>query len=67
MGHPEMMMLIQTTATSIGVKPEIWPRMVSVDLTGPTPSGVPLKIKSPGCNSNKVDRFAMVSLTDQIR
>src|SRR5262249_1402152 len=34
--------------------------------TAATPSGVPVKIRSPGCSSNSVDRYAIVSATDQI-
>ncbi len=34
--------------------------------TAPTPSGVPVKIRSQGNSSKSVDRYATVSPTDQI-
>ena len=34
--------------------------------TAPTPSGVPMKIRSPGASSTSPERYAMVSATDQM-
>jgi len=58
---------LQTTRTDKGVRPSIFTTIVCPAATAPTPSGVPVKIRSPGCSVKSVDRFAMTSSTDQIR
>src|SRR6202043_1685690 len=37
-----------TTVVRRSSSPSIWPSITSPALTGPTPSGVPVKIRSPG-------------------
>ena len=57
---------IQTTITSISPTLCTPPDNLSPGSIGPTPAGVPVKIKSPPANSNDADRVAMISGTDQI-
>src|SRR5580698_7818299 len=47
---------LQTTRTLNSPSPSTPPFIVSPFTTAPTPSGVPVKIRSPGCSSNSVDR-----------
>ena len=58
---------LYTNLTAMPDKPSTLPVKVCPRTTAPTPSGVPLKIRSPGASANKVDKFAMVSLIDQIK
>ena len=46
----------QTTTTSSAPTPATVPRMRSPRCTAATPAGVPVKIRSPGCSVNRVDR-----------
>ena len=52
--------------TSSGSNPSIVARTACPRWIGPTPAGVPVKIRSPGANSTKVDNVAMISGTLQI-
>src|SRR5262249_25384329 len=56
----------QTTRTAHSPSPVTPPFITLPGTTAPTPSGVPVKIRSPVCNSNSVDKYAIVSATDQI-
>src|SRR5271167_2655078 len=49
--------------TSTGSTPAMVPRSVSPRRIGPTPDGVPVKIKSPGATSIYVESAAMMSAT----
>ena len=42
------------------------PSSISPHSSGPTPAGVPVKIKSPGHSSKKLERLEITSATDQI-
>lgn len=46
----------QTRRTSMLPTPSMAPCMTSPRSTAPTPAGVPVKMMSPGCNSNRPDR-----------
>lgn len=45
-----------TTLTARSPMPSIWPRSLSPRCTAPTPEGVPEKMTSPGCNTNRPER-----------
>src|SRR5271168_2314606 len=49
--------------TSTGSTPAMVPRSLSPRRIGPTPDGVPVKIKSPGATSIYVESAAMMSAT----
>src|SRR5688500_2111054 len=56
--------LIVVTSVSTPSTP---PSILSPGFNAATPAGVPVKIRSPGASSNKVDNSAMTSGTLQIR
>ena len=49
----------QSTRTAIDSSPSMRTLIVWPGFTAPTPSGVPVKIRSPGCSANSVDRLAI--------
>jgi len=56
----------QTMAMSISPSPSIPPRIACPARTGPTPSGVPVMMRSPGSSATEREAIAMTSATGQI-